>query len=463
MQIGFGNNGSIVSDIRNNGIVKFNRFFDDYAYQGNISGTVSVVQSGPNTLVFTGDHTYAGGTTISGGSALQIGNGGTHGSLSSSGGVTINSFGKLIFNRSDTSSYGGVIRGAGSLLKDGAGTLVLTGSNSHSGGTTVAAGTLQTSGSGRLTGAVTVLNSAALQLAANVANNLSTLTVLGGTADIRGASFTATTVTLSGGSVTISNGVSVIPVFNLYAGTATANSALSITSGLVMGGGGAGTTAVLNVAASRTTSLMGNLTFTAVNDSAIDSAGAFIGGEGRLSFVGTRTLAINDSANADYDLTISATIGGGSFVKTGEGTLYLAGTNFSATTNTLAAGRLVIGNDRALGTGALVVTGGSLSGDGTARTVTNSLILRSNLVIGGNSDLTFGSSGTNGVVTVSGGNRTLTVNNTGVTRIQSLQIGESSANRTLTLAGTGRLVADVISQGSLTGGGNLVVQGPVCR
>jgi autotransporter-associated beta strand protein len=303
------------------------------------------------------------------------------------------------------------------------------------------------------------LNSATLQLYGGAAHNLSSVTVVGGTADIRGASFNATTVTLSGGSVTFSNGVSVVPVLNLYSGTVTANSALSITSALVMGGGGANTTAVLNVAASRTTSLLGNLTFTAQGNAAIDSAGAEISGPGRLSFAGTRTLAVHDSANADYDLTISTTIAGGSFYKTGAGTLYLAGANLSSTANTLTAGRLVIGNNTALGTGALIVTGGTISGDGAARTVTNSLILRNNLAIEGNSDLTFAANGTNGIVTVSGGNRTLSINNAGVTRIQSVQIGETNANRTLTLAGSGRLLVDAMSQGSTSGGSNLVVKG----
>ncbi|MFA1013685.1 autotransporter-associated beta strand repeat-containing protein, partial [Pseudomonas tremae] len=45
-----------------------------------ISGTGSITQSGTGTTILTGTNTYTGGTTISGGT-LQIGNGGTQGSI----------------------------------------------------------------------------------------------------------------------------------------------------------------------------------------------------------------------------------------------------------------------------------------------------------------------------------------------------------------------------------------------
>ena len=54
-------------------------------------------QGGQRTLIPTGGSTYAGGTTISAGT-LQLGNGGTTGTLA--GNVLDN--GTLAFNRSDT-------------------------------------------------------------------------------------------------------------------------------------------------------------------------------------------------------------------------------------------------------------------------------------------------------------------------------------------------------------------------
>ena len=137
LQIGNGGTtGSIGGDIANNGALIFNRS-DALTYGGVISGTGSMAKLGAGTLTLTGDNTFTGGTTISDG-ALQIGNGGTTGSIS--GDIADNA--ALIFNRSDALTYGGVISGTGSMTKIGAGTLTLTGDNTYTGGTTISAGTL---------------------------------------------------------------------------------------------------------------------------------------------------------------------------------------------------------------------------------------------------------------------------------------------------------------------------------
>ena len=105
---------------------------------GAISGTGQLTKTGSGALVLIVTNTYSGGTTISAGT-LQIGNGGTSGSIV--GNVTDN--GTLAFDRSDTVAFGSVISGTGSLVQLGSGTLVLTGTNTYSGGTTISAGTLQ--------------------------------------------------------------------------------------------------------------------------------------------------------------------------------------------------------------------------------------------------------------------------------------------------------------------------------
>lgn len=92
------------------------------------------------TITLSGDGSaFAGDITISGGT-LQIGSGGTSGSLGS-GNIVNNA--SLDFNRSDDLTYAGVISGTGTLTKLGTGTLTLTSANSYSGTTTVAAGTLE--------------------------------------------------------------------------------------------------------------------------------------------------------------------------------------------------------------------------------------------------------------------------------------------------------------------------------
>src|SRR5207237_618913 len=54
----------------------------------------------------------------------------------------------LVFNRSDTPTYAGVISGTGTLAQSGTGTLTLTGTNTYTGATTINAGTLALSGTG---------------------------------------------------------------------------------------------------------------------------------------------------------------------------------------------------------------------------------------------------------------------------------------------------------------------------
>jgi autotransporter-associated beta strand protein len=66
---------------------------------GGASGaTLSVTKTGSGTQILTGTNSYTGTTTISSG-VLQIGNGGTTGSLSASSVITNNA--SLVFNRSD--------------------------------------------------------------------------------------------------------------------------------------------------------------------------------------------------------------------------------------------------------------------------------------------------------------------------------------------------------------------------
>ncbi|MEY3275846.1 MAG: hypothetical protein RL153_1112, partial [Verrucomicrobiota bacterium] len=135
----------------------------------------SLVKTGAGAMLLSANNTYTGTTTISGGT-LQVGNGGTTGTLGS-GNVVNNA--TLAFNRSDDLAVGNVISGTGGLLKQGAGVLSLTGSNSISGATTISAGTLQV-GNGGTSGSLgsgNVVNNASLVFnrsdAFSIANTLS--------------------------------------------------------------------------------------------------------------------------------------------------------------------------------------------------------------------------------------------------------------------------------------------------
>ena len=133
-------NASLILD-RSNTLTQGLAGFGDFTA---ISGTGTVTQAGAGTTILTLANTYTGGTTISAGT-LQIGSGGTTGSLSTSSAIVDNA--ALKFYRSNTMTQGvdfaSNITGTGTVTQSGSGKTILTGANNYSGVTTVQAGTLQ--------------------------------------------------------------------------------------------------------------------------------------------------------------------------------------------------------------------------------------------------------------------------------------------------------------------------------
>ena len=125
---------------------------------GVISGAGSLTKAGAGTMILGAANTYSGTTTISAGT-LQVGNGGTTGTL---GAGNVANGGTLVFNRSDDSTYSGIISGSGEVTKSGIGRLSLSGSSSYTGATTVSAGDLNLSGGSITNSAVTVASGASL-------------------------------------------------------------------------------------------------------------------------------------------------------------------------------------------------------------------------------------------------------------------------------------------------------------
>lgn len=116
-------------------------------FSGVISGGGGINIAGA-TQVFTGENTFTGSTGISQGATLQIGDGGTSGSIVGN----VNNWGTLAFNRSDELTYAGVVTGPGAFSFEGGGKLILTGTSSGGSTTTIAAGSTLQLGNGGASG-----------------------------------------------------------------------------------------------------------------------------------------------------------------------------------------------------------------------------------------------------------------------------------------------------------------------
>lgn len=106
---------------------------------GGITGAGLLTKDGASLTIIATDNAYDGGTDIYEGT-LQVGNGGTTGSL---GSASVINDAMLAFNRSDTFIFPNEITSFGSVTQMGSGTLVLSGASTYTGATTVSGGTLQ--------------------------------------------------------------------------------------------------------------------------------------------------------------------------------------------------------------------------------------------------------------------------------------------------------------------------------
>ncbi|EIP97407.1 outer membrane autotransporter barrel domain-containing protein [Opitutaceae bacterium TAV1] len=396
LQVGGGGTaGSIAGDVLNQGVIIVDRS-DDITYGGVVSGTGSAVKRGGGRLVLTGDHTWTGGTTIETGGTVQLGDGGATGSII--GDVDIHAGAALVINRSELSNYlilNGTLSGAGELVQEGAGTTVLDADNTYTGGTTINSGTLRL-GNGGATGSVAgdIVDHGTL-----VFNRSDTFTFSG-------------IVSGSGELVQDGSGTLVLTGVNTYAGgTAIESGTLQIagdaslgdaSGGLRFGGGTLATTADFTTARDTVLGQEGG-TFDTLAGTTLTHAGQIAGagsltktGEGTLvltadntwdgpTLIGNGTLRLGDGGAAGsitgdvsiagpgtlvFDRSDTATFAGlitgdGVLVHEGTGTTLLTGDNRYTGSTTIAAGTLRIDGDQSAATGAVTVrSGGTLGGNG---------------------------------------------------------------------------------------------------
>ena len=120
---------------------RFDTATADIVLGGPLTGTGSLEKTGPGTLVLTGDASFGGSANVAAGS-LQIGNGGTSGSLGQTP-VALAAGSKLIVDRADDITLASAVSGSGTLVKRGAGTLTLTAPSGITGDVRIESGKLR--------------------------------------------------------------------------------------------------------------------------------------------------------------------------------------------------------------------------------------------------------------------------------------------------------------------------------
>jgi autotransporter-associated beta strand protein len=333
----------------------------------------SLSKIGTGTLTLSAANTYNGGTAVNGGTLLLSGGNNrlaTDGSVSVSSGAVLNlggnsqtvsglngtgsvtnSAGNLTV--SANGSFGGVLSGAGGLVKTGSGTQVVSGINTYTGGTFINGGVLSVSDRTGFASRLLSFDGGVLDITSQFTTIMSSLN--------------ATTLNAGGGTIRIAEGVT------QSWGTAR----ISGTGALTKDGSG-----VLVFAANNT--YQGG---TVINGGtvSVDSVTRLNGNTGGLTFNGGTLL--NTATTASTKLT-TVNAGGGTFettagttntwngvisgtgkvVKTGDGVLSLTGINNAFEGGLeINGGILQIGSDSRLGT-----AGGAVSfNGGTLRSVNN--------------------------------------------------------------------------------------------
>ena len=173
-------------------------------YGGVISSSGTVEQSGAGLLTLIAANTYTGTTTIDSGTTLQIGDA-VAGAVVSN---TITDNGTLVFNRSAAYTQASTIVGTGAVQTIAVGPLTLSGPDTYSGVTTIAAGeqlvlTNATFGTGNITDNGTLSFAATGLTVAGSISGTGVVVLTSGTTTLTGANSYSGVTTLTTGTLTI--------------------------------------------------------------------------------------------------------------------------------------------------------------------------------------------------------------------------------------------------------------------
>jgi autotransporter-associated beta strand protein len=441
-------NGSLIfnSPITNAGSSLTFAGASNVTLNGFATGNGTLTMSGNGKLLLNGSNSYVGPTTINSGT-VQLGGSekipdASAVSLASGAALDLNNFSETIASLAGggnvllgsatltlsggSSSFGGVLSGNGSVVKNGGGTFTVTGTNNYHGTTTVNSGFVAVPATGNFGDSTLVLNGGTFQCT--------------GTRDV-------TNGILPGGiSVTASSIIQ-----NLTSATAG-------TRNLPVGGGLTGTAGTLTLQNIATGNFTNNLHLRihgpVPNFSQPIVFDNSLAGNGQTN----NTLQLSAyNTNGTAPQLYSGNISGpgkfnrASIVVGAGGTAILTGSNTFTLGTTVSRGFLGLGSDSyssggaviasPVGTGILEITDDTLNGQpgvgifasGGARTIENKVFLNgtTNMVVGGTNDLTLA-----GYLDVGGIPKIITVSNTAVTTVS----GQFTNFASVTKSGPGLLV-----------------------
>jgi autotransporter-associated beta strand protein len=370
---------------------------------GGASG--SIVKSGAGTLTLSGTNTYAGGTAVNAGTltflntnakpgsgtvtvaagatlglgvatsgtfftSTDIGNafaGSMTGNLSN---VTLTATSNVGIDTTQASfTYATSVSGSPTkgLVKLGANTLTLTGTNTYTGdttisnGTTLAIGTAGSLGSGSYAGAIAMPNFGSFTYSSSANQILSG--IISGTGSLTKNTSVASTLTLSNANTFYGATTNAAGILSLTNSLALQNSPLNTTGSV------AGTASVgiqTNAGSTLTALTLGGLT----GSNSLASRFRTTGGYGSLS-----ALTLNSVASSSYSGGIADGATGMTLTKSGAGIQVLSGASTYTGATTISAGALQLSG-----------SGGTNNGS-TGYTLNGSLLIVSNLAAdGGNNN-----------------------------------------------------------------------------
>ena len=273
--------------------------------------------SGEKSILTNPNNDFTGNISITGGGTLEIGAGGRLGGGSYAGNIA--NANTLSLNTTADQTLSGVISGAGALTKANSGTLVLGGSNTYTGNTTISGGVLELGASGKL----------------------------------YNAAYEATAV------VTVyAGGTWRLPDYS-YAGTGQLR---DYANARVLNGGTIEVTGASHSSGQDFTVSTNGGVFRYNPDVTTDTL--TLSGNTNTDITLNGTVTMNAAGNINISGASANLIGVGGLTKTGPGTLTLGGTNTYTGPTTVAAGVLAVNGSLSSGTTTTVETSGTLAGSG---------------------------------------------------------------------------------------------------